>query len=550
MSSHSSLLTFHLSRPLLMKKILLIIIILSTTPLSVLSQNSIGQFGDALVVASIGEPSNLIPMLASDSASHDISGLIYNGLVKYDTDLTLTGDLAESWEVSKDGLTLIFHLRKDIVWEDGVPFTADDVYFGFKTIIDPKTPTAYSGDFMQVKKAEVIDKYTFKATYEKPFAPALSTWGNMVVLPKHLLEGKDITKSPLTRKPLGLGPFKLTKWLSGEKLILRSNPNYFEGRPYLDNYVYKIIPDISTQFLELQTGSIDMMSLTPLQYSRQTHSDYFKNNFQKYKYPSRGYTYLGFNFKHPPFQDKRVRQAIAYAIDKKEIIDGILFGLGLEATGPYVPNTWAYNPDVKKYPYNFKKAKQLLNEAGWKDTDGDNILDKDGKAFEFTIITNQGNAQRLRTATIIQWRLEMIGIRVKILVLEWSTFINERIDTRRFEAVLLGWGIGLDPDQYDIWHSSKTAEKEFNFISYKNKEIDILLEKGRRTFDLEERKKAYFKFQEIIAEEVPYIFLYVPYALPIVHKRIKNIKPEPIGISYNLHKWYVPKSMQKHTLIK
>lgn len=533
-----------------MNKILLIFIILLSIYSHALAQNSNGRYGDALVVASIGEPSNLIPMLASDSASHDISGLIYNGLVKYDTDLTLTGDLAKSWEISEDGLTIIFHLRKNIVWEDGVPFTAEDVLFGFNTIIDPKTPTAYSGDFLQVKKAEIIDLHTFKVTYEKPFAPALSTWGNMVILPKHLLEGKDITKSPLTRKPVGLGPFKLQKWLAGEKLVLSANPVYFEGRPYLDNYVYKIIPDISTQFLELQTGSIDMMSLTPLQYSRQTNTAFFKDHYQKYKYPSRGYTYLGFNFKHPPFQDKKVRQAIAYAIDKQEIIDGVLFGLGLEATGPYVPDTWAYNPDVKKYPYNLKKAKQLLSEAGWADTDNDHILDKNGKPFEFTIITNQGNAQRLRTATIIQWRLEMIGIKVNILVLEWSTFINERIDTRRFEAVLLGWGIGLDPDQYDIWHSSKTGEKEFNFISYKNREVDSLLEKGRRTFDQKERKKAYFKFQEILAGEVPYVFLYIPYALPIVHKRIRNIKPEPAGISYNLPRWYVPKALQKHTLIK
>ena len=220
-----------------MKNLFLILTILIIFYKTVFSDEKKDRYGDALVVASIGEPSNLIPMLASDSASHDISGLIYNGLIKYDTDLTLTGDLTESWEISEDGLTIIFNLRKDIVWEDGVPFTAHDVYFGFKTIIDPKTPTAYSGDFMQVKKAEVIDNHTFEVSYDKPFAPALSTWGNMVVLPKHLLENKDITKSQLTRKPLGLGSFKLMKWQSGDKLILQSNSDYFEGQPYLDNYI-------------------------------------------------------------------------------------------------------------------------------------------------------------------------------------------------------------------------------------------------------------------------------------------------------------------------
>ena len=160
-----------------MKNLFLILTILIIFYKPVFSDEKKDRYGDALVVASIGEPSNLIPMLASDSASHDISGLIYNGLIKYDTDLTLTGDLTESWEISEDGLTIIFHLRKDIVWEDGVPFTAHDVYFGFKTIIDPKTPTAYSGDFMQVKEAFVVDKHTFKVTYEKTFCPGAFNLG-------------------------------------------------------------------------------------------------------------------------------------------------------------------------------------------------------------------------------------------------------------------------------------------------------------------------------------------------------------------------------------
>jgi peptide/nickel transport system substrate-binding protein len=527
------------------------IFLLLLTPIFLFAHesNENPEYGDAIIVGSIGEPSVLIPMLASDSASHDVAGLIINGLVKYDTDLTLTGDLAESWDISDDGLTITFQLRKGIKWEDGVEFTANDVYFGFKTITDPKTPTAYSEDFRQVKKAEVLDPYTFRVIYEKPFAPALSTWGNLTVLPRHLLEGKDITKNDLTRKPVGLGAFKFKEWVPGEKLILEANPEYFEGRPYINNYIYRFIPDSATLFLELQAGSIDLMSLTPLQFTRQTNTQYFKEKFQKFKYPVFSYTYLAFNLLHPWFQEKKVRQAIAYAIDKQEIVSGILLGLGEPSTGPYVHNTWPYNPNVKKYPYDPNKARTLLSDAGWIDTDGDGILDRDGTPFEFTILTNMGNSLRLKAATIIQWRLEMIGIKVHLHVLEWATFINEFVDKKRFQALILGWSIGLDPDQYDIWHSSKTGEKELNFISYKNPEVDKLLEMGRRTFNIEERKKAYFRFQEILAEQVPYVFLYVPYALPIIHSRFKNIKPAPIGIRYNIHKWYVPKRMQKHTLI-
>jgi peptide/nickel transport system substrate-binding protein len=259
---------------------------------------------------------------------------------------------------------------------------------------------------------------------------------------------------------------------------------------------------------------------------------------------------MGFNLKHPFFKDKRVRQAIAHAIDKMEIVDVVLFGLGRPATGPYVPGTWYYNPDVKKYGYNQEKAKKLLKEAGWEDADGDGMLEKEGRPFEFTILTNMGNNLRKNTATIIQWRLKKIGIKVNIRVLEWSAFINEFIDKRRFEVVVLGWSLGFEPDQYDIWHSGKTKEKEFNFVSYDNPEVDALLEKGRRTFDREERKKAYFRFQEILAEELPYIFLYVPDATPIVNSRFHGIKPTPIGISYNLHKWYVPGGLQRHSIIE
>jgi len=507
-------------------------------------------YGDTLIVGTIAEPSVLIPMLAGDSASHDVAGLIFNGLVKYHTDLSVIGDLAELWNISPDGLIITFHLKKGVRWADGVEFTADDVMFGYKTIIDEKTPTPYKEDYLQVKKAEILDRYTFRVTYEKPFAPALTTWGNSVVLPKHLLEGKDITKTDFGRDPIGMGPYKLNKWTSGQELVLDSNKDYFEGGPHIDRYIYKVIPDPATLFLELQAGGVDMMGLTPIQYTKQTDNDFFRRNFQKFRYPVPSYTYMGFNLKHPWFKDKRIRQAIAHAIDKNEIVDVVLFGLGSPATGPYVPNTWYYNPDVKRYEYSPEKAKKLLKEAGWEDTDGDGIVDKDGKSFKFTILTNMGNRLRMNTATIIQWRLAKIGIKVEIRLLEWSTFINEFIDKRRFEAVILGWSLGFEPDQYNIWHSSKTKEKEFNFVSYNNPEIDALLEKGRRTFDIEGRKKAYFRIQEILADELPYIFLYVPDATPIVHSRFKGIKPTPIGISYNLPKWYVPKHLQRHSIIE
>ncbi|HET6460088.1 MAG TPA: peptide-binding protein [Syntrophales bacterium] len=501
-------------------------------------------YGDIIVEGSIGDASNLIPIISSDSTSHGIASMVYNGLVKYDKDINIVGDLAESWEVSRDGLVITFHLRRGVKWHDGYPFTAEDVLFTYKITIDPKTPTAYSGDFLKVKKAEVLDDYTFRVTYDRPFAPALMSWGSPV-LPAHLLAGKDITTSPLARHPVGTGPYIFKDWAPGQKIVLVSNPDYFEGRPYIDGYIMRIIPDTATMFLELRADGIDRMNLTPLQYTRQTENNLFRKNFNKYRYLSFSYTYLGYNLKNPLFTDKRVRQAIAYGINKEEIIQGILLGLGKEATGPYKPGTWVYNPNVKRYPYNPGKARELLAAAGWRDTDGDGILDKDGQPFVFEIMTNQGNEIRAKTAEIIQRRLSEIGIKVKIRVLEWAAFVNDFINKRRFDVTILGWTIPLDPDLYDVWHSSKTGPQELNFISYKNDEVDKLIEKGRGTFDQKERKKYYDRIQEILAEEQPYLFLYVPDALPIIHARFRGIEPAPLGIGYNFIKWYVPKEEQK-----
>jgi peptide/nickel transport system substrate-binding protein len=269
--------------------------------------------------------------------------------------------------------------------------------------------------------------------------------------------------------------------------------------------------------------------------------------YNKYRYIPFSYIYLGYNLDEPRFQDRRVRQALTLAINKKEIIEGVLMGLGQEATGPYKPGAWYYNPNVPKFSYDPARAKALLRAAGWKQG-ADGVFAKDGKPFAFTILTNQGNTLRQHTAEIIQRRLQEIGIQVKIRTVEWATFIKEFIEKGHFEAVLLGWNTGLDPDQYDIWHSSKTRPGELNFIHYKNPEVDKLLEEGRHTFDKEKRRRAYFRLQEILAEDQPYTFLFVPDSLPAISRRFRGIKPAAAGIDYNFTKWYVPKAEQKYTL--
>jgi len=501
-------------------------------------------YGDAIVEGSIGDVSGFLTAVTTDASSHEAAGYVFNGLVRYDKNLKLEGELAESWEVSPDGKRITFHLRKGVRWHDGVPFTSDDVMFTYRRMIDPRTPTAYGEDFRQVKRASAPDPHTFVVEYARAFAPALASWG-MHVLPKHLLENyPDISKSPLNKKPVGTGPYRFVEWKTGEKVVFDASPDYFEGKPYISRVITRVIPDQATMFLELKAGGVDIMTLTPPQYVRQTETAEFAKSFNKYKYTASGYTYLGFRLSHPFFKDRRVRQAIAHAADKKALIDGVLLGLGQEATGPYKPGTWAYNPDVRKYPHDPLLAKALLAEAGWTEKDGG--LVKDGQPFEFTVLTNAGNDARAKTAAILQQNLAEVGIRMKIRTVEWAAFINEFIDKRKFDAVILGWNITPDPDQFDIWHSSKTGPKELNHVGFANPEVDRLLDEGRSTFDIEQRKKAYFRIQAILAEEQPYVFLYVPEALPVVSNRFRGIVPAPAGITYNFVKWYVPAALQKH----
>ena len=503
--------------------------------------------GDAIVFGSNGDVSGFLTAVTSDSASHDAAGYVFNGLVRYDKNVKLEGELAESWEVAPDGKKITFRLRKGVKWHDNVAFTSEDVMFTYRKMIDPKTPTAYAEDFRQVRRASNPDPYTFIVEYDRPFAPALASWG-MSILPKHLLEKyEDISKSPLNKShPIGTGPYKFVEWKPGERVVFEANPDYFEGKPYIQRVITRVIPDQATMFLELKSGGIDSMNLTPLQYTRQTETEEFQKSYKKYRYTAFSYTYLGFRLSHPFFADRKVRQAIAHAVNKKELVEGVLFGLGQEAIGPYKPGTWVYNPNVPKFPYDPAKAKGLLAEAGWR-PGGDGTLEKGGKKFRFTVLTNAGNESRTKAAAILQQDLAAVGIQIEIRTVEWAAFINEFVDKRKFDAVILGWSVTPDPDQYDIWSSKKTGPKELNFVGFSNPEVDRLLEDGRRTFDIEKRRKAYFRIQEILAEELPYVFLYVPDSLPTVHRRFHGIEPAPIGISYNFIKWFVPKEQQKYT---
>lgn len=502
-----------------------------------------------LVESSIGDASYLNPILAQDSASSEINGFVFNGLIKYDRNLqNFVGELAESWKI-KEGTEpeITFFLRKGVLWHDGKEFTAEDVKFTYDKIMDEKTNTVRRSDYELVKKAEVLTPYIFKVTYRQPFSPGLRTW-DMGIIPKHLLEKQDINTTSFNRKPVGTGPFRFVEWVSDEKIVVEANPKYFQGRPHLDRIIYRIIPETSLSEMELLTRGIDYYGVYPFEFQR-TKQVPFLN---VYSQPSLGYTYIGYNLKNPLFQDKRVRQALTYAINREEIVQYVLYGLGTVANGPFPPQLWYSNPHVKPLPYDPAKARQLLAEAGWKDMNGDGILEKDGKPFSFKLITNSGNDTRRDVGVLAQRAFKELGIDVKFEVYEWSVFLKNFINAKAFDACILGWSLSPDPDDYQIWHSSQ-IEKGFNFISYRNPEVDRLWEEGRREYDIEKRKAIYWRINELMAEDQPYTFLYVPLGIAALQKKFvlvekdsngketfRPIKMEKAGLTYDLIKWYVP----------
>jgi peptide/nickel transport system substrate-binding protein len=515
------------------------------------SASATPAYGDTFIDSLLGNVSSLIPTITSDGASHTVGDQIYSGLVGVDKDLNFIGELAQSWEFSKDCRDLTFRLRPGVKWHDGQPFTADDVVFTWQTIIDPKVPSPYKSEYEKVESVRADGPDVVRIHYSQPFAKALTNWAT-AMLPKHLLEkyvqeGR-IREAPQNwAAPVGTGPYRFKELRSGEKIVLVANPDYWEGRPYISRIVFRIIPSQATTFLELKAKGVDATTLTALQYKRQTDYRAFERAYTKFRHPGNGYTYVGFNLKDPRFADRRVRQAFAHAINKREVIDGVRLGLAREATGPYKPGTWVYTDKVKTYPYDMAKARQLLAEAGWKPRDGDGLLTKDGTPFAFELLTNQGNDERKRVAEIVQAQLRELGVAVEIRTLEWAALLKEHIKKRKFEAIVLGWGIGIDPDQFVVWHSSQTGPDQLNHISYANPEVDRMLEMGRTTCLREERVKYYHRIQELLAEDLPLIFLYFPDVLPVVASRVHGIDPGPNGIRYRSNLWFVPKLQQRYT---
>jgi peptide/nickel transport system substrate-binding protein len=485
------------------------------------SSGSSGKKGNATAKASENEtlinrlgsePDTLNRLTSNDAYSSQINGYIFDDLIERDNStLEFKPKLAESWEISEDKLTYTFKLRKGVKWHDGKPFTADDVVFSFQKIMDKTVLAPHLRVYYQeIKSAEKIDDYTVRFIYARPYFKALEFVGGIPIIPKHIYQaGQNFNEHPSNRHPIGNGPYRFVEWKTNQKIVLSRNEDYWDQAhlPAIKKIFFKIISDDTVGFEALKKGDLDLTSLRPIQYVRMTDSAEFKERFVKHQYYTPNYSFIGWNLRRPYFADKKVRKALTILINRQDIVAKLRFGLDKLVSGPFWFQGYENDPNIQALPFDISQAKQLLEEAGWKDSDGDGILDKiiDGKktAFRFTFLLPQRDFSK-QLAGIVQKDFSEAGIHVDIQISEWAAF-TKRLNSRDFDAVSLAWSFGLDQDPYQVWHSSQ-AESGSNFIGFKNAEADKILEEARQVFDKAQRAQLYHRFHQIVHEEQPYTF--------------------------------------------
>jgi len=483
-------------------------------------------FSTTLHLATSTNPSRINPILATDSSSSEIAAFIFNGLVKFDKDSeTIIGDLAKDFYY-ENNTTIIFKLREDVKWHDGVMFTAKDVLFTYEMLMSPTVVSAFSASFRFVKSVEIIDDFTLRVTYKQAYFKSLETW-MMGILPHHILKDeKNLMSSSFNMKPIGTGSYKLHQLEHSKNIILVANDDYFEGRAKIDRISFHVIGDSLTRFLMLKSSGLDLGSIDPMQYERQLNDDFFEK-FKIYKNISHSYTYLGFNLRRDKFKNPKVREALSLAINREEIVDILFFKHAKVCTGPFLPGTKAFNEQVEAPIQNKKEAIKLLKEAGY----------DENKPFEFEIVTSNSSPVRPYAAQILQHQLKQVGVIVTLRVMEWQAFLNMVVFPNEFDSILLGWGLSPTPDPYLFWHTDSDKKGGFNLIGYDNPVVDKMIEESQGIVDRDKLSVIWKRMFKIIVEDNPYLFLYIPTSISAVNKDIKNIEPSLSGIWHNYIKW-------------
>ncbi|MGQ0571231.1 MAG: ABC transporter substrate-binding protein [Armatimonadota bacterium] len=464
------------------------------------------RYGGTFVFGTGFEPGHLNPVIRVFNVDPTMS-TIYSALLRQNLDLSMRPDLAESWTVSKDGLTYTFRLARNVTWHDGKPFSADDVRFTFTQVL-PKTSTEWQTITQSLRAIETPDPNTVILRLKRPFAPLLVNLEATIspILPRHLYEGTDLLTNPYNIRPVGTGPFKFDEWARGSHVRLVRNENYFKrGLPYLDRLITRFVPDPTARLLALESGEIDAISgyIPFSEYARFERKPGFKFTLAGTERLASIATSVCFNLRHATLSNIKVRQALAHAIDKQFIIERAAFGVGRQASGHISSGIkWAYNPNVPTYPYDPRKANQLLDEAGFP-------RGPDGTRFKVRLVWNLGDAEHTKSAEILAQQFRAVGVDLTMQPMEagaWSstTFINWD-----FDITLRGIGTGPDPSLSAMWrsyYSGNIVKRPLhNNMGYKNTRVDELF--ARALFEPDQKKRAdyFYEMQVIMMRDLPSI---------------------------------------------
>ncbi len=466
-----------------------------------------------IVIALEAAPTQLDPRMATDAYSERVGQLLFHKLVRVGPNLEVVGDLAESWEIPTP-TRYLFHLRHGVRFHDGTPLTAADVAYTFNWIRDPENHSPHRAAYEQIKRIEVLDDDTVAFELTAPHAPFLV---NMVrgIVPRHLGDTADYKM-----KPVGSGPFKLTRYEPGERLELTAFDDYVDGRPPTDRLVFRILPEDTVRLLALKKGDVHFVlnALPPDAIELLSRQDHLVVE----RGPGTNYSYLGFNLEDPALKRKKVRQAIAHAIDRRLIVDAIYQGQARLASGMLTPEHWAYRGDVRRYEYDPERAKALLDAAGFPDPPGP------APRIKLTYKTSQNELTR-RIGEVLQQQLAQVGIAVTVRSYEWGTFYAD-IKGGNFQLYTLSWVGITEPDMfYYVFHSDSIPPNGANRGRFRNDRVDALVTLGRTTPDRAERARIYGEVQTILAEELPYVSLWHPEVVLVRHKDLHGFQLSPTG---------------------
>lgn len=518
-----------------------VILITSAYFLLTTSQRIVPDTGGTYVEGTVGKPQYLNPLLASSDVDTDLCALIFSGLTRTDDNGAIVPDLAVSWDVSPDATVFTFHLRDGVRWQDGAPFSADDVVMTIRLVQDPEFPG--NPDLATIWRnvtVEKVDHLTVRFTLRSSYVPFLNMT-TIGILPAHLLEGvkaKDLASSPFNLNPVGTGRFRLAAaGIQPDRVILERNPYYYLARPYVDRVELRFFPTWESALTALRKGMLQGISYIPPEDLSAVKSD---DRFSVVSRQYSGLTLLIFNLRRAPFDRQPIRQALSMALDRRRVVDGAVLGQGVVAVGPIAPDSWAFRKDLSQIPYAPDMAARLLQGEGWQRQGG--IWRKDGRPLKFTLVTNE-NAERERVAKLIsdQWR--EFGADVDVKSFRLTKLLSDYLSVHDFDVALVGWkGVNNDPDPYPLWHSSQ-VEGGLNFGGYRSFRVDQLLERARQTLSQQERKVLYDEFQALFMQDVPAIPLYYPVYNFLVSRDVHGVKlgvlNDPSDRFREISQWYL-----------